>query len=452
MKFGVFYEHQVPRPWQEDDERRVFAEAIEQATLLDGLGFHSFWLVEHHFLEEYSHSSAPEVFLGALSQRTKNLRLGCGIMHGPPAINHPARQAERIATLDILSGGRVEFGSGEGSSAAELDGFGIDPAHKREMWEEGLRVALRCLAETPFTGFAGEHVTMPPRNVVPKPLQKPHPPVWVACTRRDTIHLAAQLGIGALSFAFFDPEEARAWVEDYYTTLATEGVPIGDTVNANLACVTGFMCHPDAAAAVRRGAEGSNFLGYSLGHYYVFGRHRPGDTDLWADYRERRAAAGYDPEAVAAAVAKQDRLGAKVVEAGTSGLRGAVGTPAQVREYFRRYEEMGVDLLILSSAAGRNRHEHILESYALVAKEVLPEFIERDAAQVEAKARRLEPVIAAVMARKPAADHPALDPDYVIPAYPRQTADDDDSHKFHRWLDDYRDKILRGEDVSKRLA
>jgi len=416
------------------------------------VGFHSFWLVEHHFLEEYSHSSAPEIFLAALSQRTRTLRLGHGIMHSPASINHPARQAERIATLDIVSGGRVEFGTGEGSAAAELDAFGIDPAHKRQMWEEGLRVALRCLTETPFTGFVGDHVTMPPRNVVPKPLQKPHPPVWVACTRRDTIHLAAQVGIGALSFAFFDPEEARAWVDDYYTTLAAEAVPIGDSVNANLACVTGFMCHRDEAEAVRRGAEGSNFLGYSLGHYYVFGRHHPGHTDLWADYRERRAGAGYDPDAVAAAVANHGRLGAKVVEAGTSGLRGALGTPAQVREYFRRYEEMGVDMLILSSAAGRNRHEHIMESYELVAKEVLPEFIERDAKLEREKARRLEPVIEAVMARKPASDHPVLDPDYVIPAYPRQTADDDESNKFNRWLDDYRDKIVRGEDVSKRLA
>jgi len=452
MKFGVFYEHQVPRPWDDHDERRVFDNALEQAELLDRLGFHSFWLVEHHFLEEYSHSSAPEVFLGAVSQRTTDLRLGFGIMHGTPSINHPARQAERVATLDILSGGRVEFGSGEGSSAAELDGFGIDQQQKRGMWEEGLRVALRCLAETPFTGFAGEHVSMPPRNVVPKPLQKPHPPVWIACTRRETIHLAAQLGIGALSFAFFDPEEARAWVEDYYTTLATEGVPIGDAVNANLACVTGFMCHQDGVEAVRRGAEGSNFLGYSLGHYYVFGRHRPGGTDVWSDYQERRAAAGYDPAAVAIAAANPGRLGARAVEAGTSGLRGAVGTPAQVREYFRRYEEMGVDLLILSSAAGRNRHEDILESYELVARSVLPEFLERDATATKAKARRLEPLIDAVMARKPAADHPPLDPGYVIPAYPRQTADDDESNKFNRWLDDYRDKIVRGEDVSKRLA
>ena len=123
-----------------------------------------------------------------------------------------------------------------------------------------------------------------------------------------------------------------------------------------------------------------------------------------------------------------------------------------MREYFRRYEEMGVDLLILSSAAGRNRHEDILESYELVAKSVLPEFLERDATAAQAKARRLEPLIDAVMARKPTSDHPPLDPGYVIPAYPRQTADDDESNKFNRWLDDYRDKIVRGEDVSKRLA
>jgi alkanesulfonate monooxygenase SsuD/methylene tetrahydromethanopterin reductase-like flavin-dependent oxidoreductase (luciferase family) len=452
VKFGVFYEHQVPRPWVGDDERRVFEEALEQAELLDTIGIHSFWLVEHHFLEEYSHSSAPEIFLAALSQRTKHLRLGHGIMHTPPSINHPARQAERIATLDIVSGGRVEFGTGEGSSAAELDAFGVDPEDKRGMWEEGLRVALRCMSETPFTGFAGEHVSMPPRNVVPKPLQRPHPPVWVACTRRDTIHLAAQHGIGALSFAFFDPEEAKAWVDDYYTTLATEGVAIGDAVNANLACVTGFMCHPDPEEAVRRGAEGSNFLGYSLGHYYVFGRHKPGDTDLWADFRERRAEAGYDPDAVALAAGNQDRLGAKVVEAGTTGLRGALGSPDQVREYFRRYEDCGVDMLILSSAAGRNRHEHIMESYDLVAREVLPEFLERDEALEREKQRRLAPVVEQVLARKPASDHPPLDPDYVIPAYPRQSADDGESDKFHRWLDDYRDKIVRGEDVSKRLA
>jgi alkanesulfonate monooxygenase SsuD/methylene tetrahydromethanopterin reductase-like flavin-dependent oxidoreductase (luciferase family) len=320
------------------------------------------------------------------------------------------------------------------------------------MWEEGTRVALRCLSETPFTGFAGEHVRLAPRNVVPKPIQKPHPPVWVACTRRETIQLAARRGIGALSFAFFDPEEAQQWVSDYYETLAAEGVPIGDTVNANLACVTGFFCHEDEREAVRRGSEGVNFIGYSLGHFYVFGRHKPGAGNLWTEYQERRAEKGFDPEAVALAAGHSDVLGAKVVQDGTTGLRGATGTPSQVREYLRRYEAVGVDQVILSCAAGRNRHEHIMESLELFGREVLPEFIERDEQQQRDKAARLEPVIAAVMARKPASDHPPLDSDYEIPAYPRQDADRQAGDKFHRWLDDYSAKIAAGEDVSKRLA
>jgi alkanesulfonate monooxygenase SsuD/methylene tetrahydromethanopterin reductase-like flavin-dependent oxidoreductase (luciferase family) len=293
---------------------------------------------------------------------------------------------------------------------------------------------------------------MPPRNVVPKPEQKPHPPVWVACTRRETIHLAAQYGIGALSFAFFDPEEARHWVEDYYSTLATECVPVGDVVNANLACVTSFMCHPDAAEAVARGAEGSNFLGYSLGHYYVFGRHRPGHTDLWSEYRERRAEHGYDPDAVTAAVARDVGLQAKAMEDGTTGLRGAMGTPEQVRGYLRRYEDYGVDQVILSSAAGRNRHEHVCESLELFAREVMPEFQEREEQREREKAERLAPVIEAAMARKPPEDHPPLDPEYEILALPRADADRDESMKFHHWLDEYADKIVGGEDVSKRLA
>jgi len=453
VKFGLFYEHQVPRPWEDRDEGRVMQEALEEAELADRLGFECFWLVEHHFLEEYSHSSAPEVFLAALSQRTQRLRLGHGIVHALPAINHPARIAERISTLDLLSGGRVEFGTGEGSSQAELAGFGVAPQHKHAMWEEGVRVALRCMTETPFTGHIGEYVKMPPRNVVPKPQQKPHPPVWLACSRRQSIHRAAQNGMGALSFSFFDPEEARHWIDDYYTTLANEGVPIGDAVNANLACVTTYFCHADEAEAVRRGAEGANFLGYSLGHYYVFGRHRPGDTDLWNEYQTRRSDVGYDPEVVATAASNRDRLGAEVSEKGVRGLRGAMGTPDQVRDYVRRYEECGVDQLILSCTSGKNDHEHIMESLELFAAEVMPEFQERDAKIAAEKEARLAPIIDKVMARKPATHHPPLrDPDYVIPALPRSDADREGSEKFHKWLDEYAEKIAAGEDVSKRLA
>jgi alkanesulfonate monooxygenase SsuD/methylene tetrahydromethanopterin reductase-like flavin-dependent oxidoreductase (luciferase family) len=261
---------------------------------------------------------------------------------------------------------------------------------------------------------------MPPRNVVPKPVQKPHPPVWVACSRRETIHLAAQHGIGALAFAFVDPEEARHWITDYYTTLEDEGVPVGDAVNANVACVTTFMCHDDEDEAVRRGLEGANFFGYSLAHYYVFGEHRPGVTDVWAEYRAQRAALGYSPEAVEAARSDGDRLGAQVVQAeGFFGLRGAIGTPDQIREYLRRYEEAGVDQVILCSQSGRNRHEHIMESLELFGREVLPEFLERDERLQRDKAARLAPVFEKVMARKPVTDHPPVPDAYSFPAIPQ---------------------------------
>src|SRR5213594_4446836 len=120
MQFGIFYEHQLPRPWQEDSEVRLIHEALAQVELADRLGIDYVWEVEHHFLEEYSHSSAPEVFLAAASQRTRNIRLAHGIVQLPPGFNHPARIAERISTLDLISGGRVDFGTGESSSQTEL--------------------------------------------------------------------------------------------------------------------------------------------------------------------------------------------------------------------------------------------------------------------------------------------------------------------------------------------
>jgi hypothetical protein len=120
MKFGIFYEHQLPRPWNDGDEHRLFQEALDQVELADKLGIDYAWEVEHHFLEEYSHSSAPEIFLAACSQRTRKIRLGHGICLMPPKYNHPARVAERIATLDLVSNGRVEFGTGESASLMEL--------------------------------------------------------------------------------------------------------------------------------------------------------------------------------------------------------------------------------------------------------------------------------------------------------------------------------------------
>jgi alkanesulfonate monooxygenase SsuD/methylene tetrahydromethanopterin reductase-like flavin-dependent oxidoreductase (luciferase family) len=442
VKFGIFYEHQIGRPWDDGTEHRLVQDALTQVELADSLGIQYVWEVEHHFLEEYSHSSAPEVFLAACSQRTKNIRLGHGIILTAPQFNHPARTAERVAMLDLVSNGRVEFGSGESSSEAELGGFRIDPLKKRDAWLEGLEVAVRCMVERPFTGVEGEFVTMPPRNVVPKPLQTPHPPLWVACSRRETILLAAEKGIGALTFAFIDPEEARSWVSEYERTLADKGVPVGYAVNPQVACVSPMMLHHDEDEAIRRGIEGANFFGYSLGHFYVFGEHRPAKTDVWSEYVDRRAAQGFDPEAIARAV-RDERLGAKVAAGDTTGLRGAIGTPDQVREYLRRYEEAGVDQVIFVMQAGRNRHEDIMESIEMFGRDVLPEFADRDPALVAAKQQRLAPTIEAVMARK-VVEHRDIG-DYSFPAIPRRWADASGSEEMQRMLQQWADDRAAGK-------
>ena len=437
----MFYEHQIGRPWEEDTERQLIQDALDQVELADSLGFNHVWEVEHHFLEEYSHSSAPEVFLAAASQRTRQIRLGHGIVLTAPRFNHPARTAERIAMLDLVSNGRVEFGTGESSSEAELGGFGISFEEKRDAWLEGLEVAVRCMTEVPFAGVEGQFVTMPPRNVVPKPVQKPHPPLWVACSRRDTILLAAEKGIGALTFAFIDPEEAQHWVHDYYTTLEDRGVPVGLAVNPNLACVTPMMLHHDEAEAIRRGIEGANFFGYSLGHFYVFGTHEPGRTNVWEEYLSRRSAVGYDPEAAARAL-QEERLGAKLASGDTTGLRGAIGTPDQVREYLRRYEEAGVDQVIFVLQAGRNRHEHIMESIEMFGREVLPEFLERDERQSAEKAERLAPVIEKVMARRPVVER-SVD-GYQITAIIKKMADDMGDAKLQEAIDRFEEDRAAG--------
>jgi alkanesulfonate monooxygenase SsuD/methylene tetrahydromethanopterin reductase-like flavin-dependent oxidoreductase (luciferase family) len=398
MRFGIFYEHQLPRPWAPGDEHRLLRDALEQVELADRLGIDYLWLVEHHFLEEYSHSSAPEVFLAAASQRTGRIRLGHGIVQLPPAYNHPARVAERIATLDLLSDGRVELGTGESSSEAELGGFGIARQDKRAQWEEALEVVTRMLVEEPFAGHQGKFIDVPPRNVVPKPLQRPHPPLWVACSRRETIHLAATKGIGALSFSFVEPERAREWVDDYYATIASEAcVPAGFAVNPRVACVLPFLCHQDEQTAIERGLDGAHFFGYALAHYYVFGDHAPGRTSIWDEFQGNRSAFGFDHE-IAAQTGQQ--LGAQLLQEGIGSLRGAIGTPAQLRELIRGYEDAGVDQLVFVGQAGRTRHEHICESLELFAREVMPEFAERAPGRELARADRLGPAIRAALDRR----------------------------------------------------
>jgi alkanesulfonate monooxygenase SsuD/methylene tetrahydromethanopterin reductase-like flavin-dependent oxidoreductase (luciferase family) len=376
MKFGIFIDLQLPRPWQEGDEARLFQEALEQVELADRLGIDYVWVQEHHFLEEYCHSSAPEVFLGACSQRTKNIRLGHGIAVMSPKFNHPARIAERLATLDILSGGRIEWGTGESGSRMELEGFGVDFVDKRPMWAEAVRETARMMAMDPYPGFQGKYFSMPHRNVIPKPLQKPHPPLWAACSNRDSLKLAAKLGVGALTFAFVNAQEAKFWVEEYYETFKNNCQPIGQAVNPNVAMLTGFMCHKDHEKALELGQEGAQFFAFGLGHYWRDGVHIPGRSDLWSEFRKK-------PET---SVQKMER------ERKKAGMRG-IGDPKQLIENFRTLEEAGVDQLILLQQCGNYRHEDICASLELFAKEVQPQFKEREIKRQQKKREELARVV-----------------------------------------------------------
>jgi alkanesulfonate monooxygenase SsuD/methylene tetrahydromethanopterin reductase-like flavin-dependent oxidoreductase (luciferase family) len=384
MKFGGFYELQHPRPWTDGSEHRLLKNALEQVELSDQMGYDYVWATEHHFLEEYAHSSAPEVFLAACSQRTKNIRIGHGIVQMPPYINHPARVAERIATLDLISDGRCDFGTGAGATETELGGFYVPQDEKKAMWLEGMRIAIRMMVEEPFAGYEGKYLKVPQRNVVPKPYQKPHPPLWMACSRRESIIQAARLGVGALTFSFVSPDEARKWVKDYYATIENESEPIGYAVNPQFAITCPFLCDRDEKRMAQIGEESYGFFIYGLGHYSFFGEHEPAKTDIWNEYKT-------NPHDF---VPPEGRI------------QDCVGTPEMLRTRLREFEEAGIDQVVCLSQAGRVPHELLCSSIELFSREVMPEFKEREQKSAGQRAKTLARISERAMARKPLVETP----------------------------------------------
>ena len=391
MKFGLFYELQLPKPyegdtWDPEAEHRIYHEMLDQVELADSLGFDYVFEVEHHFLEEYSHSSAPEMVLAALSQRTKRIRLAHGIVLTPPGYNHPARVAERIAALDLLSDGRVEFGTGESASVMELGGFQVERGLKKAMWEEAVREIANMMAQEPYGGFEGEFFSMPARNVIPKPLQKPHPPLWVAASRRETTMVAARLGMGSLGFGFETPEELGARTQEYYRIIREECMPIGHAINPALAVLNTFMVADTDEEAIRRSAGGPGFFSYSLGYYYnprTGGSHQPGGKNIYRAYVDaspearvqRQMRRGFLAEEEIREGEPSDEVQRALYRAARSGT--AIGTTERLRKTLRRYEEQHLDTMIFVAQAGDRKHEHIMESIERFGKEVLPEFVER---------------------------------------------------------------------------
>jgi len=236
MKFDLLYELQMPKPHDERSEYRCYHEALEQIVLADRLGFDTVWEVEHHFLTEFAHSSAPEVFLSAVAQHTKRIRIGHGVVLLPHQFNHPIRVAERVAALDIMSDGRVEFGTGR-SSQYEQGGFEINTDLSRDMWQESLEIIPRMWTESPFE-YRGRFVNIPPRDIIPKPLQKPHPPIWMAATSPQSWEIAGRNGIGILGLTIFVSVPQLTDRVRAYRTALKAAKPVGRFVNDKVGAFT----------------------------------------------------------------------------------------------------------------------------------------------------------------------------------------------------------------------
>ena len=294
MKFGLFYNPQIPKSlesgeWDPGQEIRRFDEMFEQVELADRLGFDYVWLGEHHFTAEYAHNSSPEVILGALSQRTKNIRLGTGIMQ--MSHNDPIRAAERVGTIDMLSRGRFEFGFGKGQDAEIAPWMeGLIGAAKDRNWA-AVQVAVDILGSPMrWEGVDNEFFHLPGRTIVPKPVQQPHPPLWSSSFSPEGVVDAARRGIGSLFLSPMGPSKLGPVVDQYWSTLLNDCHPIAKAVNPAIISFAHVMIARTDEQAVERAGQMIEWSGYGLGGGLELAFH-DGDANLnraFHDYKEGR--------------------------------------------------------------------------------------------------------------------------------------------------------------------
>jgi alkanesulfonate monooxygenase SsuD/methylene tetrahydromethanopterin reductase-like flavin-dependent oxidoreductase (luciferase family) len=365
MDFGLFYEIPVARPWDDRSEQRAYLNTLEQAILGDEVGFHSVWTVEHHFLEEFSHCSNPEILYGAIAARTRRIRIGYGVRLLPKPYNHPIRTAESAAVLDLLSDGRVEFGTGRSSTRAELEGFDIDPHATREMWSEALRHIVGAWTEDAYQAD-GKHWRMGGRRrVLPKPIQKPHPPLWGATSSPDGHREIGRHGLGLCSFTVgVPPEDLADRLRLYRDGLAECREPVGKFKNERAATFTMVHCAPTNTEAFAD-AEVS-FPWYVR----TAVRHIASLTD-WMSGTEMGSYAYAGQLKTVVDAGGLDHLDFEFLKASGSAV---VGDPERCVEIARRYEAAGCDLLLCLVNPYRIPHEKVMRSIRLLGEHVLPAF------------------------------------------------------------------------------
>ncbi|MEE9276929.1 MAG: LLM class flavin-dependent oxidoreductase, partial [Dehalococcoidia bacterium] len=328
----------------------------EQVRLADDLGFDYVWAVEHHFLEEYSHCSAPEIYLTACAMQTKRIRVGHGIIVCVPEINHLIRVAERTATLDIVSGGRLEVGTGRSATWTELGGFGADPDETKQTWDEYVRVLPKLWTEERFA-YEGRTFSLPKRAVLPKPYQKPHPPLWVAVTSPGTELDAADRGLGALGLTFSGFEEQEKKVIEYRRRIQS-CEPVGAFVNEQVATVNFLYCHDDDKTGVRTGQRIVGTFNYMAAQLLALRQAYPSRSYPSLGLLPQLRPESSDPSS----------------NEPPPGL--AVGNPERIIKALKGWESAGVDTVnFMLNSMEVVPQEEVLASLRLFAQEVMPKFV-----------------------------------------------------------------------------
>jgi alkanesulfonate monooxygenase SsuD/methylene tetrahydromethanopterin reductase-like flavin-dependent oxidoreductase (luciferase family) len=367
VKIDLLMELERPRPWDGRTDHDTYREALEQAVLADRMGFGAVWAVEHHFLEEFSHSSAPEVFLAAVAARTSRIRIGHGVVLLPHPFNHPVRVAERVAALDILSDGRVEFGTGR-SGPYEQAGFEIPTDESRAMWQESLEIIPKMWTSERFS-HQGRYVRIPERPILPKPLQRPHPPIWMACTSRASWELAGRNGIGVLGLTLFVSVEALEEEIASYRAALRDARPVGAFVNDRCAAYTIVHCAAtDERARANGGPEAALwYLGYA---FQVLARQVEPERHL----REAASDDPYRQVAIENPIVRRALAGTLSFEELDAEDMVIVGDPERCIRKLERYRQAGLDRVLCCMQAGRLAHRDVTESIRLFGEHVIPHF------------------------------------------------------------------------------
>jgi alkanesulfonate monooxygenase SsuD/methylene tetrahydromethanopterin reductase-like flavin-dependent oxidoreductase (luciferase family) len=270
MKFSIIYEAQMV-DLSRKSEQQVFHDMVEQSLLAEELGFDCIWAVEHHCLTRYAHMSAPESFLAFVAGATKRIHVGHGVVCLPFNMNHPIKVAERIATLDLLSRGRLHFGVGKGGTPQETGAFGTNLADVTSQVDESMYLIPKMWMQDTI-----EHhglIDIPERPVHPKPFQDPHPPMYMACTRHDSLTTAGSRGLGALVMGFNGAGEIAERNEAYRKAFAArkQEDQVGYRPTEHLAALCATVVLDDRAKARRIGIRGQRFFAESIAYWYAGG-------------------------------------------------------------------------------------------------------------------------------------------------------------------------------------